>query len=212
MADFALKALFPENDPDELYSRRRDRHGPFGATNFLFTSASPGQGPFFVLLERSPADGLRLVRAVVERATEWRRDQYRESHVPFPRVSIPFPGGTKSFEGDFAIFHWSRSCPWSLVASALMALEAWGHRQIEGGRNFGEVLEDVLGPDNSSLAFVLVAIDLTLSHWREAREFAWPLVGTPEILHYDDARHTRDIVGGASAPRIAVPHMLPSSE
>ena len=38
-----------------------------------------------------------------------------------------------------------------------MALEAWGHLQIEAGRPFEEVLHDVLGPDGSSLAFVSVA-------------------------------------------------------
>ena len=88
---------------------------------------------------------------------------------PFPRISIPFPGGTKSFEGDWSVYHWARSvAPSMITASALMALEAWGHRQIEAGRPFEEVLHDVLGPDGSSLAFVSVAVDLVLSHWREA--------------------------------------------
>jgi hypothetical protein len=76
-----------------------------------------------------------------------------------------------------------------------MALEAWGHRQIEAGRPFEEVLHDVLGPDGSSMAFVAVAVDLVLSHWREAADVAWPMVATPELLEFDDARSTRDIAG-----------------
>ena len=64
------------------------------------------------------------------------------------------------------------------TASALMALEASGHLQIEAGRPFEEVLRDVLGPDGSSLAFVAVAIDLALSHSREARDVVWPMVAT----------------------------------
>ena len=76
-----------------------------------------------------------------------------------------------------------------------MALEAWGHRQIEGGRRFEEVLDDVLGPDGSSLAFVCVAVDLALSHWSEACDLVWPIVATPEVLEFDDARVLRDMMG-----------------
>ena len=54
---------------------------------------------------------------------------------------------------------------------------------------------NVLGPDGSSLAFVSVAVDLVLSHWGEARDIAWPMVATPELLEFDDARLTHDMVG-----------------
>ena len=40
-----------------------------------------------------------------------------------------------------------------------------------------------------------VAVDLVLSHWREARDMAWPMVATPELLEFDDARMTRDVAG-----------------
>jgi hypothetical protein len=82
-----------------------------------------------------------------------------------------------------------------ITASALMALEAWGHQQIEAGRPFEEILHQVLGPDGSSLAFVSVAVDLELSHWREARDTAWPMVATPELLEFDDARFRHDVAG-----------------
>jgi hypothetical protein len=111
-------------------------------------------------------------------------------------MSIPFPDAAKSFDGDFAVYHWGRgSGPSVIVSSALMALEAWGHRQIESGRPFGEVLHDVLGPDGSSAAFVGVGVDLALSHWGVAHEAAWPMVATPEVLRLDDARYTRDAAG-----------------
>ena len=195
LADFALGALIEKEDPDDLY-RRRDRLGPFTVHDHLFSPASPGQGPFFELLNHAPAHGLRLVRGLVEHATQWRRDQYIEAKRPFPRISIPFPGGTKSFEGDWSVYHWSRSvAPSAITASALMALEAWGHTQIEAGRPFEEVLHDVLGPDGSSLAFVSVAVDLVLSHWPEARDSAWPMVATPELLEFDNARLARDAAG-----------------
>jgi hypothetical protein len=196
LASFALGAIIEKEDPDDLYRSRHDRFGPFGVHDNLLSPASPGQGPFFELLEHAPAEGLRLIRGLVEHATQWRRNQYLEVRQPFPRISIPFPGGTKSFEGDFSVYLWARSvAPSVITASALMALEAWAHRQIEAGRPFDEILQDVLGPDGSSLAFVSVAVDLVLSHWRKARDTAWPLVATPELLEFDDARLTRDIAG-----------------
>jgi hypothetical protein len=196
LANFALGAIIEKEDPDDVYSSRHHRFGPFGVHDHSFSPASPSQGPFFELLEHAPAEGLRLIRGLVEHATQWRRDQYIKARKPFPRISIPFPGGTKSFEGDWSVYHWARSVvPSVIIASALMALEAWGHRQIEAGRPFEEVLDDVLGPDGSSLAFVSVAIDLVLSHWREARDIAFAIVATPELLHFDDWRLTRDVAG-----------------
>jgi energy-coupling factor transporter ATP-binding protein EcfA2 len=196
LADFALGAIIEKDDPDELYSNRRNRFGPFGIHDNLFSPASPGQGPFFELLENAPTEGLRLIRGLVEHATQWRRDQYVEARRPFPRISIPFPAGAKSFEGDWSVYHWARSVAPSLItASTLMALEAWGHSQIEAGRPFEDVLNDILGPDGSSLAFVSVAVDLILSHWHEARDVAWPIVATPELLEFDDARWKADLGG-----------------
>ncbi len=194
LANFALGALIEEEDPDDLYRHHRRR--PFDVLEHMFLPASPSQGPFFDLLEHAPAEGLRLVRGVVEHATQWRRNQYFEARQPFPRISIRFPGGTKSFEGDPSIYSWARRvAPSVITASALMALEAWGHRQIESGRRFEEVLHDVLGPDSSSIAFVSVAVDLMLSHWPDARDSAWPMVATPEILELDDERFIYDLAG-----------------
>jgi hypothetical protein len=196
LVDFALGAIIEKEDPDNLYSGRLDRFGPFGVHDHLFSTPSPGQGPFFELLEHAPAEGLRLIRGLVEHATQWRRAQYVKAGRPFPRIAIPFPDGTKSFAGDWSVYQWARSiAPSVTMASALMALEAWGHRQIEAGRPFEEVLHDVLGPDGSSLAFVSVAVDLVLSHWRKARDTAWPMVATPELLQFDDARMTHDVAG-----------------
>jgi hypothetical protein len=89
LADFALGAII-EKDPDVLYHGRHDRFGPFGVHEHVFSPASPGQGPFFELLEHAPAEGLRLTRGLVEHATQWRRDQYVAPRRAFPRISIPF--------------------------------------------------------------------------------------------------------------------------
>ncbi len=196
MATFTLGALIEKEDSEDFYRGSRHRFGPFGVHGNLLSPASPSQGPFLNLLEHAPAEGLRAIRGLVEHATQWRREMYVQDRRPFPRISIHFPAGTKSFEGDWSVYHWSRSiAPSVITASALMALEAWGHRQIEAGRPFEDVLHDVLGPDGSSIAFVAVAVDLVLSHWQEAADVAWPMVATPELLELDDVRSTRDLAG-----------------
>jgi hypothetical protein len=194
--DFALASLIEEDDPDDPYARRHDLLGPFGVHDRLYSPAAPGQGPFFDLLEHAPAEGLRLVRAVVEHATEWRHLQYAKARRTVPTMTIPFPQGPKTFSGDFGTYYWSRSgVPSATAGSALMALEAWGLRQIEAGRAFEEVLHDVLGPGGSSVAFVSVAADLALSHWGASRDRVWPLLATPELLQWDSSRYVRDITG-----------------
>ena len=188
LTDYALNALIEKEDRTN-FGRRRYEFGPFSAIDHHFLTASPGQGPFFELLEHAPPEGLRLVRAIVEHATTCVRDRYSEERQPFPCVTIRFPDAAKTFHGGPAIYFWARDRgPSALPTSALMALEAWAHREIERGRSFEEVLRDVMGPDGSSIAFVAVAIDVALSHWRAARDVAWPFVASPEILQLDDAR------------------------
>ena len=197
LADFALKVLIPEDDEDDsLYRRGRDRFGPFGVYDTDFIPTSPRQGPFFELLESAPAEGLRLVRGIVGHATQWYREAAREDGHSFPSLTIAFPDGPKTLEGHFGIYQWARGGTGALVAaSALMALEAWAHRQLESGRPFAEVLHDVLGPSGSSIAFVCVAADLVLSHWEAAKEAAWPMLAVPELLNYDRMRFEQDIAG-----------------
>lgn len=193
--DFALATIIEKDAPDDWRSRRQ-HYGPFGAHDHLYMRPSPSAGPFLDLLEHAPAEGLRLIRGLIEHATEWRRQHYRDDRRLFPRLTIPFSDGRKSFEGDWSVYHWVRSVtPSTITASALMALEAWGHQQIEQGRPIAEVLHDVLGPDGSSVAFVLVAVDLILSNWPLSRDHAWPFAATPELLVFDGLRHTRDTTG-----------------
>ena len=196
LADFALAVLIPKEDEDDLYRRGRDRFGPFGVFDTDFMPTSPGQGPFFAVLQESPEDGLRLVRGIVEHATQWHRELHAEERRAFPVMSIPFPDGAKSFEGGFGIYQWARGGTGALVAaSALMALEAWAHRQIEGGRSPEQVMKDVLGPSGSSVAFVCVAVDLVLSYWSAMKEVAWAMLAVPELLQYDHMRFTQDQSG-----------------
>lgn len=196
LADFSLAVLIPKEDEDDLYRRGRDRFGPFGAFDTDFVSASPGQGPFFSLLQESPEHGLRLVRGIVEQATQWNREWCTEDGHDFPVLTISFPEGAKTFDGDFGAYQWPRGGTGALIAaSSLMALEAWAHRQIEAGQAPGRVLHDVLGPSGASVAFLCVAVDLVLSHWSAMKEVAWPMLAVPKLLEYDHMRSTQDQTG-----------------
>lgn len=79
-----------------------------------------------------------------------------------------------------------------MLTSALMALEAWAHRRIEAGEDFGTVLADVLGPAEAPAAYLLIAVDLILSHWSKSREAAIPFLGNSELVSLDRERHVHD--------------------
>ena len=196
LVDFALATLIEEEDEDDPHHRRSE-HSPFMVHEHRFSPCSPGQGPFLELLLSAPKDGLRLVRGIVEYTTQWRRSKYEDEKREFPGITVPFPGDVRHFAGDARVYAFARSeMPSSITTSALMALEAWGHQEIEAGRVFHDVMADVIGEDGSSIAFLSVAVDLALSHWAAAHKSAWPLLATPELLRYDDWRYQRDVTQG----------------
>ena len=200
-ADFVLGTLIEKDDEDRYYLRRRD-YGPFQIHEHVFLDTPRDGGPFLTVLNASREDGLRLIRGLVEHATQWSREQYQEARTPFPRLTIRFPDNEKTFEGDLAVYRWARASAPSLIATtALMALEAWGHLRIAAGRPFNDVFNDILGPDGSSVAFLSVAIDLALAHWSAAADTAWPLATNPRLLQFDEDRFRHDISGVNRRPR-----------
>lgn len=194
-ADFFMTGVVDPED-DDHYSRRQE-HRPFGYQEQMFLTAGPAQGPMLEMLQHSRADGLALVRRIVEHATNWQRKQYsRGSNSPFPRFTVPFVWGDQAFEGDAHVYRWARSgVPSALTTSALMALEAWGHERVEAGDDPEIILREILGPDGSSCAFIAVALDVILSHWSKFENIAWPFAASPQVLALDDARYVRDLVG-----------------
>ena len=74
-----------------------------------------------------------------------------------------------------------------------MALEAWAHKRIEAGEAFETVLADVLGTGDAPAAYLLVAVDLVLSHWPASRNAAVPFLGCPELLAIDRQRWSHDV-------------------
>jgi hypothetical protein len=188
LAELTAAALIPEHRHDEGADPRELR-GPFTHHDHDFSPASPAQGPFFELLTHAQQHGLSLIRRLVDHAISFYSGG-REYGAD--AITISFPEGERAFP-------WTRSYVWSredagpnCMTSALMALEAWAHHRIERGEPFETVLADVLGPPGFPAAFLLVAVDLLLSHWPKSREAAVSFLATPELLCMDCARHVHD--------------------
>jgi hypothetical protein len=190
LAELTAELLLQKDDEDDdgRYDPLREA---FGHHDLDFIPASPAQGPFMELLVHSREHGLELVRKVVDHAIS-----FKSGGRDFGANAIKIP----SVDGSERTFPWFQSYNWSrdlgsgptIVASALMALEAWAHGRIEAGESFDSVLADVLGPPNSPAAYLLVAVDLLLSHWPTSRVAAIPFLASPELLCLDRHRMPHD--------------------
>ncbi len=156
-----------------------------------FFPASPARAPFLDLLVAAPSEGLRLVRGVVAHAVRMKAGDRPGDD----RLTIPFPSGARPCPW-WRSYTWARGQPSSIVSSALMALEAWSHLRVEKGDSLPSVIDDVLGPDGGSAAYVLVAVDVMLSHWPASREWTWPFGASAMLLALDEQRWRDDVLNG----------------
>ena len=111
LADATIRVLIPpEADPDD------DDHGPgwngrFGFADYQFRPISPAQGPFYDLLSAAPAEGLRLIRTLVDRAIS----SFTGGRGPGDDLfTIHMSGGPRTFP-------WRRSYVWSRELSDVPA-------------------------------------------------------------------------------------------
>ena len=194
LAALTAAALIPPADDQDGRRRRRGRRRdsePFTWTDSQFVPASPAQGPFLELLTHARKHGMALIRQLVDHAIAFHSDGQPHGSDAFVVV---FPNGPRTFPWVLS-YNWSREGGGKsfAVQSALMALEAWAHKRIEAGEAFEKVLADVLGPGDAPAAYLLVAVDLILSHWPEARHAAAPFLGCPELLAIDLQRWSHDV-------------------
>jgi hypothetical protein len=188
LAALTAENLIAEQKEDEPH-HRQDREEPFQFLDHEFLPAAPAQGPFLDLLTYAPDDGLALIRKLVAHAIQF-RVRGRDSADDGFRIS---------FDHGERFFPWTRSYRWSrgegheyAVASGLLALEAWAHQRVERGEDLDAVLMDVLGPPGTSAAFLLIAVDLIISHWPKSQRAAVPFLACPELVSFDRTRQARD--------------------
>ncbi|MDN7998157.1 hypothetical protein QZN00_13470 [Burkholderia multivorans] len=186
-ADLFLHALIERDSEEDRPSRMQD---VFSAWDMEYFPASPARAPFLDLLQADKEQGLRFVHGVVTHAV-WQRS--RGSEPGDNQIEVLLPSGLRSFPWC-QTYMWSRSQDSSIVASALMALEAWAHLRIERDEPVLAVIDDVLGPEGSPAAYLLVAIDVMLSHWPKSRECLWPFATSAKLLARDRDRFSHDYV------------------
>ncbi len=190
LADLFLKILTEKDkDADDLhpFSERA-----FSGWDNEYFPASPARAPFLSLLLANREHGLRLIRGVVSHAI------YRKTFGRDPgenHIEIPLLNGSRVFPWCQS-YLWSRSDGTYVAASALMALEAWSHIRIERDESVDLVIDDILGPDGSPTAVILVAVDVMLSHWPKTRASLWPFAASASLLAMDRERFAQDIVAG----------------
>ena len=164
--------------------------GPFDLNDIGFAPPSSDRGPFLALLEHAPAVGLKLVRRLVDYAFSVRCPDRADRT---DAMTVAFPDGARVFSST-ETYVWSRI--WGngdpCVQSALMALETWAHRRIGQGEKVEIVVADVLPPTKSHAAYLLVAVDVILSHWPDSAKAAIPFVACPELLCLDIQRFSAD--------------------
>jgi hypothetical protein len=182
LSELTLNALLrkPHQGPRDYNDELEE---PFNHLDFAFTPPSSSQGPFLGLLKHAPEHGLSLIHRLVDHALAFysggRATGADEYVISFPEGERKFP-----WEQSYA-WSWEMAAVPSCITSALMALEVWAHNRIESGDAFDMVLNDVLGPPGSPAAYLLVAVDLLVSHWPKSRESAIPFLACPELLSID---------------------------
>lgn len=177
---------------------RRERALTFADSDYL--PASPAQPPFLDLLKANSAEGLRLIRTLVAEAITF----HTGGRAP------DADGFTVDLGQGPRFFPWTGSYLWSRdqsheysAASGLKALEAWSHQRLDTGEPIDDVLGDIVGPDGSCAAYLLVAIDVLLSHFGAGRDALASFIADPELMATDRARQSHDSIG-AGIDRFAI--------
>lgn len=176
--------------------------------NTDFLPSSPAQGPFFDLLVAAPEHGLSLIRRLVDHAVvvlSCGREPGNDG------LTLVFASGSRFFPWQ-CTYRWSRDTNGCyIIESALMALEAWAHARIERGDEPDQVIVDILGSEGAPAAYVLVAVDVLISHWPKTLTAIAPFLGAPELLCLDRTRQFHDWMPeidlfGLGASRRKEPH------
>ncbi len=221
LAAITLDALL---HPEEESKKRGNRwyNDALTHVDHGFLPASPEQGPFFDLLTHAPAVGLQLIRSLIDRVIDFHsKGEAADDH---DTILIELSGGTRRFPW-VNTYGWSRSSGYFSITSALMALEAWAHARAKRGDAIDAIVADVIGPPDAPAAYLLVVVDILLSHWPESRAAAIPYIACPELLSLDLVRPVQESfnmanISGPAGPklealrsrasrRVSLDHLLP---
>ena len=184
LADLVTASLIVPSNTNTTFDTHRIRD-LVNYSDHWYSPASPAQPPFLSLLDNSKTIGLQLIQRLVNESIT---SEFGSEHPAAKGITL-------TFEDDSRFFPWVKTYLWSrglapsyATASALMALEAWGHDRIQRDEPISTVIADVLGPVGSCAAYLLVAVDLLLSYWPDTRDLLVPFLASPELLSADNNR------------------------
>jgi hypothetical protein len=193
LAKLTLHALKPKprRRSGSFYDSEREQESEFSyADSQIFYPASPTKGVFWGLLNHAPTVGKKLIRDVIAHALSYHRltEENKEG------FTLPLATGNRHFPYYWTYF-WARE--WSnaranCVTSGLMALEAWAYERLDKGEDFSTIIADILVEGDAPAAYLLLAVDLILSHWPKSAEAAVPFLACPELLCLDRERLVHD--------------------
>ena len=187
----AFEAALHREDKDRSgESGWQRRHSSSSILDGPFTLGKSGPGLFKALLSADRKAGLRLVRGIVTWAEG---SPKRASSFVFILA-----GAERQCKPTFS-YGWSRDrAPSAMVGKALVALEAWAHERVEAGEVTEEIVAEISGVGPIGGAFLLVVVDLALSHARIDDDLMVDLAACPELLALDATRANYDKVGAMS--------------
>jgi hypothetical protein len=178
--------------PHPMRSRRESMGRALSFSDSDYMPPSPAQPPFLDLLDAAPDIGLALIRKLVATAVAFHADG----------KTTETNGYTIVLDGKPRFFPWPQTYFWARdqareysAASGLMGLEAWSQERLDRGEDVQAVLSDILGPEGSCAAYLLIAIDVLLSHWPDTRDALVPFMACPDLLANDRARSTHEALG-----------------
>ena len=180
-----LRALEEEQEEDGRHANPPHRNSnTFSQLDRPFNLGRCGVGVFTDVLEADPAAGVSFIRKLVDSACAPAGEDQE--------FSVRLLGKERTIQAPFS-YGWSRRhAPPAMVTKALMALEYWAHRQIDGGKPLNSVIASIAGNGPISGAFWLVIVDLVLSHSSRDGEILRDLMSSPETLALDAGRANRD--------------------
>ena len=198
LAALILSSLIEKRERSRRRDRSMERAFTFADSDYL--PASPAQPPFLDLLEAAPSEGLKLIRTLVGEAIAFNSNGREPGEDGF-KVEV---GGAARFFPWRNTYFWSRdqSHEYS-AASGLKALEGWSQKRLDEGAPVDAVLADILGPEGSCAAYLLVAVDVLLSHFGVTRDALATFIADPELLATDRVRQSHDQLG-SGIERLAI--------
>jgi len=143
----------------------------------------PERGPFLAFLNFAPEEGLIATLELVEHATScWQRAQDDTADSGY---EVLLDGEAVALAGDANVTHWHRgdSRVPSVLASALMAVEAWLYRRLDAGEEIFDTLERLMS--SRSLAVWGLLAEIAAYRPQLVRGPLAPLITGANLLRAD---------------------------